>query len=72
MSAKRYAVLENETVVNVIVADSKFIKEHYSTAIECSDEVSIGWCHDGENFYIPVYEVEDKLNNEVVDEAETI
>lgn len=61
MSAKRFAVLEGENVVNVIVASDDFIAEHYPAAIQCADEVSIGWCYDGEKFYIPVYEVDEQV-----------
>jgi hypothetical protein len=61
MSAKRFAVLEGENVINVIVADSDFIAQHYPAAIECADEVSVGWCYDGKDFYIRVYEVEEEV-----------
>lgn len=49
----RFAILEDEDVVNVIVADSKFIKENKINGIECSDEVSAGWKYIGKEFIAP-------------------
>lgn len=31
----RYAIIENEIIINIIVADKKFIKDNYPNAIEC-------------------------------------
>ena len=45
----KYAIIENDEVVNVIVADSKFLKESKIKAVECNDEVCPGWTYiDGE------------------------
>jgi hypothetical protein len=55
-----YAVLNNNTVTNVIVADTKEIAETVtgSTCVEYTNEnpASIGWTYDGENFIAPVVE----------------
>lgn len=37
----RYAIVENEIIVNVIVADETFIKENYPDAVKC-DNFGIG------------------------------
>ena len=31
----RYAIIENDVIVNVIVADKKFIKDNNLNAVEC-------------------------------------
>lgn len=55
-----FAVLNNSTVINVIVADSKEIAEEAtnSICIEYTDEnpAGIGYTYDGENFIAPVVE----------------
>lgn len=38
----RYAIIENNTIVNVINADEQFISEHYPEAILCADNVGVG------------------------------
>ena len=48
----RYAILENDKVINVIVADSLFIKESKIKAIECGDEVCPGWKLVGKEFIV--------------------
>jgi hypothetical protein len=49
----RFAIIENDEVVNVIVADSAFIKESKIKAILCSDEVCPGWKLVGKDFIEP-------------------
>ena len=45
----RYAIIENTEVINVIVADDKFIKDTKLTAIKCDDLICVGWSYiDGE------------------------
>ena len=61
----RFAVLEENQVVNVIVADSKFIKENKINGVECSDEVSAGWEYVNKEFIAP----EPNYVLEVVDET---
>lgn len=63
----RYAVIDNQMVINVIVADEDFILANYPEAVLCSDDVCPGWAHDGETFYIP-----EQPQPMVIDEAETI
>lgn len=57
---KTYAVIENNKVVNVIVADSKEIAEEITnlTCIEyaANSGVGIGWTYDGTNLARPVIE----------------
>ena len=38
----RYAIVEDNTIVNVIVADADFIAAHYPDAIGCDDAVGVG------------------------------
>jgi len=49
----RYAISENDKVVNVIVAEASFIKESKIKATECGDEVCVGWNFDGKKFIVP-------------------
>lgn len=59
-----FAILENEVVSNIIVADEKFIESQNLKAIDVTDlehRPQIGDLYDGENFIRPV-----------VDEAETL
>ena len=49
----RFAIIENDEVVNVIVADQVFIKEQKINAILCDSEVSVGWKYDGKKFIAP-------------------
>jgi hypothetical protein len=55
-----YAVIQNNKVVNVIVADSKEIAEEVTnlTCIEyaADSNVGIGWKYDGTNLVLPVIE----------------
>jgi hypothetical protein len=52
-----YAVIENNKVINVIIADSKEIAEQVTglTCVEITEEnpTDIGWNWDGTNFTIP-------------------
>lgn len=47
----RYAIIENDIIINIIVADKDFIKEHYSNAIECPASFGVGDGYDGKKFY---------------------
>jgi hypothetical protein len=53
-----FAVIENDKVVNTIVADSKEIAELVTgqTCVEYTDEnrAGIGWTYDGEKFIEPM------------------
>jgi hypothetical protein len=57
-----FAVIENNLVKNIIVAESKAIAEEVTgkTCIEYTDEnpAGIGWAYDGVNFIAPVIETE--------------
>lgn len=63
--AKNYAVIDNEEVINVIVADSLKIAKDVTgkECVECDRSFWIGWKRDGENWIAPVMET---------NEAETI
>jgi hypothetical protein len=49
----RFAIIENDEVVNVIVADSAFIKESKIDAIKCGDEICPGWKYTDKKFIAP-------------------
>ena len=55
-----FAVIQNNIVTNVIVADTKEVAETITglTCIEYTEEnpAGIGWTYDGENFIAPVVE----------------
>jgi hypothetical protein len=55
-----FAVIENNTVVNVIVADSLAIAEEVtkSFCVEYTDAnpAGIGWAYDGKKFIAPIIE----------------
>lgn len=57
-----YAILENNLVTNVIIADTLQIAEEVTgkTCIEYDDEnpAGIGWTYDGEKFIAPELEGE--------------
>lgn len=57
-----FAVVENNLVTNVIVADTVEIAEEVTgkTCIEYDDEnpAGIGWTYDGEKFIAPILEQE--------------
>jgi hypothetical protein len=52
-----YAVIENDIVINVIVADTVEIAEEVTgkTCVEYNDNnlAGIGWAYDGEKFVAP-------------------
>jgi len=56
-----YAVIQNNIVSNIIVAESKEIAEN-ATGFNCVEvdsstfEVSVGWSYDGTDFTAPVTE----------------
>lgn len=59
-----FAIIENDAVRNVIVADEKFVKSQKLTAVDVTDlehRPQIGDLYDGKNFIRPA-----------VDEAETL
>jgi hypothetical protein len=63
-----YAIIENEIVVNCIVADSDFIKSNYPKAIKIEDvspQPCPGWSYKKGKFICPP-------QVEVINEAETI
>lgn len=49
----RFAIIENDEVINVIIADSAFIKESKIKATECGDEVCPGWKFVDKEFIAP-------------------
>ena len=56
-----YAVIDNELVVNVILADSKEIADQCNPGFICveyttENPAAIGWTYDGTNFTPPVIE----------------
>jgi hypothetical protein len=55
-----FAVIQDNIVINAIVADTKEIAEQVtgSTCVEYTDEnpAGIGYTYDGENFIAPVVE----------------
>lgn len=61
----RYAILNDNFVENVIVADQEFIELHYQEAIECPEIVGVGWTYESGQFIAPPFVEPD-------DEAETI
>jgi galactose-1-phosphate uridylyltransferase len=61
----RWAIVENDLIVNVIVADKDFIAANYPDAILCNENVGVGDGFDGENFYSNSIVV-------TIDESETL
>jgi hypothetical protein len=49
----RFAIIENDKVVNVIVADLQFIKKQKINGIACGDEVCPGWKFMDKEFIAP-------------------
>lgn len=45
-----WAILENNIVKNIIVADETFIATHYPDAILATEPCGVGWTFDGEKF----------------------
>lgn len=56
--AKNYAVIENDTVTNVIVADSVTIAKKVTgkECIECDGSFWIGWTRSGDDWVAPIVE----------------
>lgn len=54
--SKNYAVIENDIVVNVIVADSLKIAKEVTgkECVECDGSFWIDWTRDGKNWIAPV------------------
>lgn len=65
MSA-RYGLIENETIVNVIVASKEFIEEFYPNYIELDDFASTG------DSYINGKSFRPEITNPRIDDAETL
>lgn len=51
MSSMKYAIVQENIVTNLIVADAEFAQT--IGAIECPDETNLGWTWDGEVFAPP-------------------
>ena len=49
----RYAIIKESFVENVIIADQEFIEAHYPEAIECPEEVYVGWNYADGQFIAP-------------------
>jgi len=49
----KFAIIENDAVINVIVADAEFIKENKINGVECGDEVYPGWKYKDKKFIAP-------------------
>lgn len=49
----RFAIIENDDVINVIVADAEFIKENKIDGVECGDEIYAGWKYKDKKFIAP-------------------
>jgi hypothetical protein len=64
----RFAIIENEVVINCIVADADFIKTNYPKAINIEDvnpQPCSGWLYKKSKFICPP-------QVEAINEAETI
>jgi hypothetical protein len=57
---KKFAVLQNNNVINIIVANTKEIAEEVTkeTCVECPNEIlaTIGWTYNGSTFEEPIKE----------------
>ena len=62
----RYAIIENDEVTNVIVADAAFIRESKIKAIKCSDEVCPGWKFLDKEFIAPEIIFSPAVENETL------
>jgi len=49
----RYAILENDQVVNIIEADAEFIETHDLNAVELDESIGIGWIYVDGSFIAP-------------------
>lgn len=45
-----WAILENNIVKNIIVADETFVAAHYPDAVLVTEFCGIGWTYDGKKF----------------------
>jgi len=59
----RYAIIENDEVVNVIVADAQFIKDQKINAVVCGDEICAGWQYKDKKFIPPVPNVSQRIDD---------
>lgn len=56
----RYAIIQDNTIVNLIVADADFVNENYPDAVQCDDAVGVGdLCVDGKFIRIVNIVIED-------------
>lgn len=62
----RYAIIENDEVVNVIVADVAFLKESKIKATECGDEVYPGWKFVDKKFVAPEPNIGIRIEDETL------
>lgn len=62
--ANRYAIIENDLIVNVIVASEDFISANYPNAIESPEHICVGDKYEDGEFI--------KVVNIVEDEAEAL
>ena len=62
----RYAIIENDEVVNVIVADDVFLKQSKIKATECGDEVYPGWKLLDKKFVAPEPNISQRINDETL------
>lgn len=54
----KFAIIENDVVVNVIAADQDFVDKHYPDAINVDDVFcGIGWSYIDGEFIAPVIEI---------------
>jgi len=59
----RFAIIENDDVINVIVADAEFIKENKINGVECGDEVYPGWKYKDKKFSAPEPNISQRVEN---------
>jgi len=59
----RYAIIENDQVINVIVADAAFFKESKIKATECGDEVYPGWKYKDKKFIAPEPNISQRVDS---------
>jgi hypothetical protein len=51
----KFAIVENDFVKNIIVADQSFVDAHYPGSINVDDiQCGMGWSYDGKNFIAPI------------------
>ena len=62
---KNYAVIENDKVINVIVADDITIAEEVTgkECIECNGSFWIGWTRSDNTWIAPVKPIEESTND---------